>query len=120
LQALWRFCRDGVHGLKSPPTTPTRPQRHRDLLLEATGEDADLPVDDLLIRFCAVFLDQGFSDWRLPRRDEGFYRAFCALYRQGGGPPDRWLRGLLAELTRLEEPTSNRWNQSWNCLIYSV
>src|SRR6185437_3626416 len=39
----------------------------------------------------------------LPRRDEGFYRAFCALYRLPGGPPDRWMRGLDRELARLED-----------------
>ena len=69
------------------------PSRHRDLLLEATGEDADALVHGLLIRFCAAFLDQGLAAWPLPRRDEGFFRAFCTLYRQPGGPPDRWMRG---------------------------
>ena len=77
--------------------------RHRDLLLEATGADTDALVHDVLIRFCAAFLDQGLAHWQLPRRDEGFYRAFCSLYRQPGGPPDRWMRGLAAELGRLED-----------------
>src|SRR5262249_60678291 len=57
---------------------------------------------DVLIRFCGAFLDQGLARWQLPRRDEGFYRAFCALYRRPLGPPDRWLRGLASELRRLE------------------
>ena len=73
-----------------------RQVRHRELFLEATGADADPPVNDLLIRFCAAFLDQGFAPWQLPRRGEGFYRSFCALYRQPYGPPDRWMRGLAA------------------------
>ncbi len=102
LQALWRFCQNGVQEIK-PPTPPPAVQRHRDLLLEATGEDIDLLVDDLLIRFCAAFLDQGFSDWRLPGREEGFYQAFTALYRQPGGPPDPWLFGLAGELQRLSQ-----------------
>jgi uncharacterized protein YbcC (UPF0753/DUF2309 family) len=103
VQALWRICCAGVAGV--PPFTPLPPLpvRHRDLLLEATGADADLPVHELLIRFCAAFLDQGLAQWPLPRRDEGFYRAFCALYRQAGGPPAEWMRGLGAELARLEE-----------------
>ena len=42
------------------------------------------------------------ADWALPRRDEGFYRAFCSLYRQPGGPPARWVRGLDRELARLK------------------
>jgi uncharacterized protein len=102
LQALWRVCHDGVQGIKAmvPPPPPTL--RHRDLLLEATGEDVDRYVNDVLIRFCAAFLDQGFSPWVLPNRELGFYRSFSTLYRQGGGPPDRWLGGLASELARLE------------------
>jgi uncharacterized protein YbcC (UPF0753/DUF2309 family) len=102
LQALWRICREGVHGLKpaSPPEAASA--RHRDLLLEATGVDSDLLVHEVLIRFCAAFLDQGFSHWPLPQREAGFWKAFSALYRQPGGPPDLWLRGLPAELKRLE------------------
>ena len=102
LQALWRVSCDGVRGL--PPFIPPPPPevRHRDLLLEATGEDTDALVNELLIGFCAAFLDQGMADWALPRRDEGFYRAFCSLYRQPGGSPARWKRGLDRELMRLE------------------
>ena len=77
--------------------------RHRDVLLEATGVDTDLLVNDRLIPFCAAFLDQGFAHWELPRRDEGFYAAFCSLYRQPWGPPDRWIRGLAVELGRLQD-----------------
>jgi uncharacterized protein YbcC (UPF0753/DUF2309 family) len=102
LQILWAICRDGVHGLTSPPLTHPPAARHRDLLLAATGKDSDLLVHDLLIRFCAAFLDQGLSQWPLPDRDEGLFRAFGALYRQRGGPPDLWLRGLRGELVRLE------------------
>ncbi|MBV8230915.1 MAG: DUF2309 domain-containing protein [Planctomycetaceae bacterium] len=104
LQALWRVCCGGVRDLPTYTAPPSSsPIRHRDLLLEATGADADAPVHDLLIRFCAAFLDQGLAHWQLPRRDEGFFCAFCALYRRPGGPPDRWMRGLARELGRLED-----------------
>jgi uncharacterized protein YbcC (UPF0753/DUF2309 family) len=103
LQALWRVCCDGVAGVPELTAPPSAPVRHRDLLLQATGVDADLLVHDVLIRFCGAFLDQGLANWHLPRRREGFYRAFCKLYRQPAGPPDRWLRGLARELGRLED-----------------
>ncbi len=103
LQALWRVCCDGVARVPEFAPPPEPPARHRDLLLRTTGSDADLLVHDLLIRFCAAFLDQGLARWQLPQREEGFYRAFTALYRQPGGPPDRWLRGLAKELARLED-----------------
>ena len=61
--------------------------RHRDLLLEATGADADPRVNEVLVRFCAAFLDQGFSSWPLPEREHGFYRAFCAVIRGRPIPP---------------------------------
>ncbi len=102
LNALWRVCCDGVRDLPPYTDPPVAGIRHHDLLFEVTGADADAKVHDLLIRFCAAFLDQGLTHWQLPRRDEGFFRSFCSLYRQPNGPPDRWLRGLDRELARLE------------------
>ncbi len=101
LQALWRVSCDGVAALPSFMPPATTPVRYRDLLLQATGADADARVNDLLIRFCAAFLDQGFAHWSLPHRDEGFFRSFCALYRNPGGSPTRWMRKLGRELRRL-------------------
>jgi uncharacterized protein YbcC (UPF0753/DUF2309 family) len=103
LQALWRVCCQGVTGVPEFALPPLLPPRHRDLLLLATGADADLPVHDILVRFCAAFLDQGLAPWQLPQRDDGFFRAFAALYGQPGGPPDHWLRILATELARLED-----------------
>ena len=102
LQALWRICKSGVHGV--PPPRERRPDtvRHRDLLLQATGSDSDLAVHDVLSRFCSSFLDQGFSRWPLPLREEGFFRSFSALYQNSALPVDVDLRGLPAELSRLE------------------
>ncbi len=103
LHALWRVSCDGVADLP-PYTQPPAPAvRHRDLLLEVGGDDADLLVDDLLIKFCAAFLDQGMANWPLPHRDDGFYRSFCSVYRHRAGSPARWMRGLNRELARLED-----------------
>ncbi|HVC96727.1 MAG TPA: putative inorganic carbon transporter subunit DabA [Pirellulales bacterium] len=103
LRALWRVCHDGVSGV--PPAEPAANQAVccRDDLRQATGVDTDTLVNEVLIRFCAAFTDQGFAHWALPERNLGFFKAFCSLYRRPGGPPDRWLRELPRELTRLEE-----------------
>jgi len=103
LQALWRVCCDGVRDLPAFTPPPAPAVRHRDLLLEATGEDPDTVVHERLIWFCSAFLDQGFAQWELPRRDEGFYQAFCALYRQPGASPQRWMRRLAREVGRLAD-----------------
>jgi uncharacterized protein YbcC (UPF0753/DUF2309 family) len=102
LQVLWRVCCDGLREAPAFTLPQAVPPRPRDLLLEATGADSDPLVHDLLIRFCAAFLDQGFAHWQLPRHDEGIYRSFFALYGKAGGPPDLWLRDLVPELARLE------------------
>jgi uncharacterized protein YbcC (UPF0753/DUF2309 family) len=116
LQALWRVCCDGVAGVPDLTLPPLLPVRHRDLLLQVARVDADLLVHDVLIRFCGTFLDQGLAHWPLPGRDEGFYRAFCALYRPPFGPPDRWLRGLASELTRLEDAQVSPLESIWESL----
>jgi uncharacterized protein YbcC (UPF0753/DUF2309 family) len=103
LEALWRVCRQGVRGVPrfAPPAPP--PIRHRDLLLLVSGHDTDIPVNALLTRFCAAFVDQGVAHWLLPDRDRGFLHAFTALYRMRGGSPERWLQRLRPELARLHD-----------------
>lgn len=102
LEALWRVCQDGARATPTPTRDDQQPlTRHRDLLLRVTGVDADLPIHPLLIRFTAAFLDQGVSHWPLPDREHGFFRSFCMLYAQRGGPPDRWMKGLATEAARL-------------------
>ena len=103
LQALWRICRVGAERAPRVLLTAPRPVRHRDLLLDATGRDSDLLVHEILIRFCAVFLDQGLARWPLPGRDGGFFASFAALYRQPGISPELWRCELATELNRLVE-----------------
>lgn len=101
LNALWQVCRDRVASMPAFDSPLPLPTRHRDLFRCATDVDVDLPVHELLIRFCAAFVDQGLARWELPRRDEGFFRAFRSLYGRGMAP-DVCLEGLAEELTRLE------------------
>lgn len=100
LHLLWRCCLNGVRSLtpSGPSTLPVRP---RDLLLHATGEDIDRDVHEILIRFCAAYVDQGYSDWLLPNRDQGFFESFVALYSSKTRGLDRWLKRLPDELTFL-------------------
>lgn len=96
LEALWALCRVNTErftrtqGLE-PPRIAVRP---RDFLLEATGEDTDQLVNDVLVPFCGAFDDQGFAQWPLPGREEGFLQSFILTHgRLSVGTP-RWRRSL--------------------------
>lgn len=102
LNALWRICREGLHGVKPSAAAADRPARHRDLLLAASGEDSDRLVQEVLIPFCAAFLDQGFAVWALPGRELGYFKSFCCVYGTSGTPVAEWLKPLAAELKRLQ------------------
>ena len=52
------------------------------------------------------YLDQGVASWPLPERDQGFLRAFAALYNDSP-QIDGWLRGLPVQLQRLEREGFN-------------
>ena len=101
LHLLWQVCQRGVGQVLHTSTALRHRIRHRDALLKATGVDSDRLVHEVLGRFTAAFVDQGFAGWMLPERDQGYFRAFLAYYGQSNGPPDRWLGGLRAELDRL-------------------
>lgn len=101
LQALWRVCRDGVARSTLKTTPPPTVSRYRDLLLNRTGVDCNRMVHAVLIRFCAPFTDQGFADWPLPHKEEGFFKAFSHFYFDTSHSPEHWMRGLSKELQRI-------------------
>src|SRR5262249_26778005 len=103
LHLLWRVCRDGIRKVPPAPRPPRTALRHHDLLREATGQDPDSLINDLLVRFCAACLDQGVSHWTLPDRERGLYQSFLSLARQPGAPPGAWMRKLPAEAARLQD-----------------
>ncbi|TWU21565.1 hypothetical protein Pla52o_37520 [Novipirellula galeiformis] len=98
LKLLWRICRAGVSTTSLPSSNDSTPLRIRELLLDATGDDTDALVNDVLIRFCGSFLDQGFANWSLPHRDEGFARAFAKLYLHRMTVKASWMEGIVDEL----------------------
>ncbi|MEQ1828894.1 MAG: putative inorganic carbon transporter subunit DabA, partial [Pirellula sp.] len=102
LNALWEVCLAGVQQSVDPTGASKLIRRHRDLLVSLGGLDSDQLVDDVLIRLCAVFLDQGIGHWEMPGREIGLYDAFCALYERGSIGDAWWLSGLSSELKRLK------------------
>lgn len=102
LHLLWRICQHGVHTVPRGPE-PDRPSvRHRALLLQTLGVDIDQPVGELLIQYCAAYLDQGYSTWPLPQRERGFFHSFLQINRLNRWGDVGWLRDLPAELRRIE------------------
>jgi uncharacterized protein YbcC (UPF0753/DUF2309 family) len=101
LRLLWETCLAGV-GMRRPRVKVVKKSRARDVLCDAAGVDADDLVHELLIPFCAAFLDQGVAAWTLPHREQGFFRAFASLYGAHRATLPRWLHGLQDELSRLQ------------------
>jgi len=100
LDRLWNVCLHGTTRAMRQPTPP-RFRRLRDALLQATGVDADDLVNDILVRFCAAYLDQGYSHWPLPEREAGFVQAFASLYGRGHHLTQPWLNDLPRALRGL-------------------
>ena len=111
LRFLWLVCERGVLQVRQAHAgeragagegdLPRPYPRLRDVLVELSGRDADRLVDEVLIRFTAAFLDQGFSGWPLPHREEGFWAAFVQLYACGATAVAPWMRDLQSELRQL-------------------
>ncbi len=78
-RALFDLC---VKNTPVKASVREKPVRPRDAILAAKGVDIDDIIHPWLIRFSAVFLDQGLAYWPMPRREEGFLQAVLALVQQ--------------------------------------
>ncbi len=103
LRFLWQTCQYGVRqSTKSSECSSVHGiHRHRDHLLQATGVDCDEMVHDVLIRFNATFLDQGFATWESPDVDSGFLTAFSKLHGQSAIARPAWMKSLQPELEEM-------------------
>ncbi|TWT87960.1 DUF2309 domain-containing protein [Neorhodopirellula pilleata] len=98
LHALWQICRHGVEVVDLHAARPTASIGIGDQVLRATGENIDSKVNEILIRFCGSFLDQGFADWTLPDREKGFARSFATLFGGAMTIKPNWLKGIRHEM----------------------
>lgn len=103
LNLLWNVCRHGVHQSQGHDAVMAGPLRPRDVLWTLLGEDSDQLVHDVLIRFCAAYLDQGQADWGMPARGQRFWQAFCDYFSQPARIRPRWLASLLSVIQELRD-----------------
>lgn len=104
LQLLWRIARQGVHQVHQHHEQ--RAREHRldnpdDLMRQVAGASPSEAANDILIPYCAGFLDQGLAAWPLPVRQLGFYRGFLRLFGRAAGPSPLH-RALASEFDRLD------------------
>ena len=97
VRKLFEVCRSFAGAAQ--PTAPLKPQRPRDGILSAYGIDLDDVIHPLLIRLCAVYLDQGQAYWPMPRGELGLLAAASRLLAAGGIFPE-YLERLDKELLR--------------------
>ncbi len=102
-ELLWKICFDGIDRANVPTGLQPEALRHRDLLLAATGVDTDTMINEVLIRFCSVYLDQGLASWSLPDREKGFAKSFASLYLHSLSIDSVWMSRVKRELEVISE-----------------
>jgi len=66
-----------AHGITEPPAVLLERMEADDPAGDAAP--ADEPLDRLMSKWLAAFLDEGQASWPMPNREEGFYAAWCAV-----------------------------------------
>lgn len=99
LQLLWHACRSGVGSADDAGDEFIGSALRTEPGLGQLARARTLTAPEL-IRYCAAFLDQGLAGWRLPDRDQGFWKAFVSHFSDAK-PVDPWLRRLPAALREL-------------------
>lgn len=98
---LWEVCGRAVANCKPVKTVKSTDQHFSLLLRDSTGFDMDRIIDEVLIRFCGSYLDQGFANWPLPHRELGFARSFAHLFTKSFTVKPAWMDGIAAKLKPL-------------------
>lgn len=123
LHCLWQVCLDGASKSNFRVSDGKRPSlRARDWLMSETGIDTDVMVAEVLVRFTAAFLDQGYANRQIPNRELGFFRCFRLMYQQSSLAGPQWLESVAATMQRLESSGTSAIEsiqQSLNCLQFA-
>jgi uncharacterized protein YbcC (UPF0753/DUF2309 family) len=112
LRDLYEACRENTEkwptrAHSSNENSPTQYTRPNDLVGQLYGLNLDGLVDELLIRFCAAYLDQGFAGLQLPARETGLWSSFIELYSSSFSFLPDWAKSLKEELKRVRRDALN-------------
>ena len=103
LRMLWRTIRSGVESADQAwpvEVKPSDPRSRR--IAEFRLGLSDPGVDELMIRFTAAYLDQGYAPNPLPGVELGYWASFCLLYHERSRLAPRWRRSLSDELVNIQ------------------
>jgi uncharacterized protein len=112
LRDLYEACRENTEkrpnkAHRSNDNSRTQYTRPNDLVCQLYGLNLDGLVNELLIRFCAAFLDQGFAGLQLPARETGLLSSFIELYSAPFSFLPDWAKSLKEELKRVQRDALN-------------
>jgi uncharacterized protein YbcC (UPF0753/DUF2309 family) len=101
LRLLWNLSSAGVASHSGWLESKLPHPSFQELLNQRCQVDADQLIDELLIKFTAMFLDQGLANFPLPQRNQGYWHCFLLLFASGGYG-DAWRVDLPAQLREVQ------------------